>query len=646
MRRPTWPRAATTFSACIGLAVLQSWPLPRQFGTHLTGSPAGDTGVYIWNQWVFAHELIAQRSWPLFTSTIFAGDAPANLAHHNVTVAANLMALPLLPWLGTVATFNIVWLINVTLAAFGMYLLARRVTGREAESLIAGGVFACSGFMVGRATAHLSLTSAAPLPFFMLALLNCWDEQRPRNAGVLGLTLAWAFLSEPYYAIYCVLLAAGFLGARALHLALVPARRPVLARGLLVAIALCAIVIAARLLFGGGQWTLGAWQISIRSLYTPVLLLTMLLAIRAALSIRVWACWQAWPSRWAAVRLTAVAAAVGLIAAGPLLASHLSGELMTSPTILWRTSPRGVDLLAFLLPHWSHPLLPEFARAWLATHSEGLVAQSASLSPVFFVVLLVAWRTGWGPSLHWTLAAVTFAAMALGPFVHIAGVNTHVPTPWTFLRYVPVLGEARMPSRLAVLATLAACVLLASALSSLTDRWPRWRSAILGGAGVAFALALWPWPSVLHPANIPVIYDTVKADPRDVSVLVLPTGVRDGLSSLGDFSALAQYHQTAHGKRLIGGYLSRTSPQRQQAHRDHPVIGALIAVGDRGALDMAQWTAARNAAGAYIADTRLGYVVIDHQRGSPELTRAAVDILRLELVKSAEGYSLYVPTLR
>jgi hypothetical protein len=647
MRRLTWPRAATALSACIGLAVLQSWPLPRQFATHLTGSPAGDTGVYIWNQWVFAHELLAQRSWPLFTSTIFAGDAPANLAHHNFTLAADLMALPLLPWLGTVATFNLIWLTNVALAAFGMYLLARRVTGREAESLIAGGVFACSGFMVGRATAHLSLTSAAPLPFFVLALLNCWDDQRPRNAGLLGLTMAWAFLSEPYYAVYCVMLAAGFLAARALHLALVPTRRPAIARALTAAILLCGGVIAARLLLGGRQWALGSWYVSIRSLYTPVLILTTLLVIRTALSVKIWACWSAWPSRWTALRLAIVAGVVSLIVAGPLLASHAAGEAMTSPTILWRTSPRGVDLLAFLLPHWNHPLLPDLARAWLATHSEGLVAQSASLSPAFFLLLaLAAWRAGWRPPAHWRLAAVTFAAMALGPFVHIAGINTYVPTPWTLLRYLPLIGEARMPSRLAVVAALAGCVLLASALGALTGRWPHRRRAILSGTIVMFALALWPWPSVLHPANIPVIYDVVKTDTRDVSVLVLPTGVRDGLSSLGDFSALAQYHQTFHGRPLIGGYLSRTSPQRQQAHRDHPVLGVLIAAGDGTTPDMARWTSARNAAGAFIASTRLGYVVIDQQRSSPELTRAAIDILRLELVQSAEGYSLYVPTLK
>ena len=44
------------------IAVLFTWPLVPNIATHLTGSPAGDTGVYVWNQWVFQHELLENRS--------------------------------------------------------------------------------------------------------------------------------------------------------------------------------------------------------------------------------------------------------------------------------------------------------------------------------------------------------------------------------------------------------------------------------------------------------------------------------------------------------------------------------------------------------------------------------------------------------
>ena len=55
----------------------------------------------------------------------------------------------------------------------------------------------------------------------------------------------------------------------------------------------------------------------------------------------------------------------------------------------------------------------------------------------------------------WGGLALIFGALALGPFVHVAGINTHVPGPWAFLRYVPVIGLARTPSRFSIVLMLA-----------------------------------------------------------------------------------------------------------------------------------------------------------------------------------------------
>ena len=41
--------------------------------------------------------------------------------------------------------------------------------------------------------------------------------------------------------------------------------------------------------------------------------------------------------------------------------------------------------------------------------------------------------------------------------------NTHVPGPWAFLRYVPVIGLARTPSRFSIVFMLALAVLFAAA---------------------------------------------------------------------------------------------------------------------------------------------------------------------------------------
>ena len=126
----------------IVLALAVAWPLPLHLATHLTGSPTGDTGVYVWNVWVFRHELISHAHWPFVTHHIFALTNGTDLSVHNYTVFADLLALPLIGTLGVVASFNVVYLLLVASSGYAAFLLVRRLTGRPAEAWIAGAVFA------------------------------------------------------------------------------------------------------------------------------------------------------------------------------------------------------------------------------------------------------------------------------------------------------------------------------------------------------------------------------------------------------------------------------------------------------------------------------------------------------------------------
>ena len=93
---------------------------------------------------------------------------------------------------------------------------------------------------------------------------------------------------------------------------------------------------------------------------------------------------------------------------------------------------------------------------------------------------------------------VGFALLALGPFVYVAGVNTYIPGPWALLRYVPVIGLARTPTRFAIVAALGLAVLLAGALAALGERWPQRRRAIGAVAVVLLVFELWPAPRTLY----------------------------------------------------------------------------------------------------------------------------------------------------
>jgi hypothetical protein len=644
MHRLTWPRATIVLFAFFGLALLQAWPLPLYLSSQLTGPPSGDTGVYVWNTWVFRHELVDNGAWPLWTSSIFAGDEPANLGHHNYTLFANLLAVPLQIVFDVVASFNLIYLINIALAGFGMFLLARRVTTHDAEAWLAGALFACCGFMVGRSFGHFSLVAAAPLPFFVWCLIRCWERRRTRDALALGLVSAWSITADPYYAVYCLMLGMGFLVSHTVRLTPAMSRPRVWKRALTICAVLAAVPVAVRLLTGGGVMQTGPWEISVRSLYTPVLILTFVICLRALVMFRIQRTREPWPQWVTATWLVIVAVASAGALAAPVLSAQVFGEAMDAAPVLWRSGPQGADLLALLLPHAAHPLMPEVVRTALAQHPGGLIEQSASLSMVALLVIGLAWwRTSWRPSMRWLAAAVAFGLMTMGPFIYVAGVNTYIPTPWTLLRYVPVISDARMPSRMAIVATMAVAMLFAAALSAWTSRAGKHRPWVLVAVALLLCVDLFPAPRRLYSAGVPEIYQRIAQDPRPVSVLRLPTGVRDGLASLGNFTAHAQFFQTVHEKRLIGGYLSRTTPRRRESHISHPVLGPLVALSGGLPVTQAQRLEARAAAAAFVREVDLGYVVINHREASPALEQFAVDVLKLTRVQGDADLSLYVP---
>jgi hypothetical protein len=638
---------ALVVTAYAAVAVAYSWPLPLHFTTHLTGATTGDTAVYIWNQWVFQRELLENRS-PYFTDAIFSTSGNANLALHNYSIFQNLLALPLSQVLGVIPTFNLVMLFTRVLTAFSMFLLARHVTGRFAESWLAGLVFAWSPALVTRSMAHLSLMAAAPLAVFLLALLLCAERQRWgwREAMALGLAVCWAALTDAYYGIYCLLLGALFLLTRAVRMSRTvdPVRNVRVA--LEVLIGATTILVAAVAISGGWQFAVFDQPVSIQSLYTPVLLLTVLVGARVGWHYRV----TLSAARTDVMRSLRVVLGTGVATAvllSPLLYAVVRRVMqsgMDNDITPWRSSPRGVDLLALLLPNPNHPLAPDQLHDWLARPTPDAYFENVASVPIVGICFIaVAWALGWRPSRWWMLVTCVFGLLALGPFVHVAGVNTFVPGPWALLRYVPVIGLARTPARFSIVLMLGVAVLLATALVWMTARWPHRRRLIVAAASVLLLLELLPAPNALHSGQIPHIYSHVMASPPDTRVLELPFGVRDGTASEGDFNAQTQYFQTAHGRRLIGGYLSRVSQERRRAIRSEPVLDALMTLSENRRLAPEPFERLVRDAPEFLRRARVGFVVVDRSRLPEALDALPMGAMGLRLVDKDGPFELYRP---
>jgi hypothetical protein len=646
-----WRTHACALLAYAVVAVVFSWPLSRHLATHLTGPIDGDTGVYVWNQWVFQHELLDERTLPYFTGKIFSlSSRRANLSLHNYTTFANLLALPFVRPVGVVPTFNVVYLLMTVVTAFCTWLLARHLTaGASVESWLAGLVFAWSPVLVTRGGGHFSLVAAAPLPIFALLLLRTWNRQRLRDAAALGATVAWAFTSDVYYAVYCLLLAACFLGAHLLFVTRrTPADRPVTLVWALDVLIVCTVgFVIALLVTRGWRFTFLGRAVSMRGLYTPMLVLTVLCVCRAAVGYRATLARLAVPDLRFAIRFAVCAALAGAILLSPVLVAvgvRIAENNFESPRVFWRSSPSGVDLLAFFAPNPNHPLAPDALRRWLSPRPEAYLENVASLPLVALGIIVIARVRGCRLPRIWLGVAIIFGLLALGPFIHGGGVNTHIPGPWALLRYLPLIGLARTPTRLSVVVALALAVLFACALRWLTSRYPAQRHRLLAVVAILVIAELFPAPRPLYPAAIPAMFTRIANDPRkDARVLHLPFGVRDGASSTGNFTARSQFFQTAHGKPLIGGYLSRVSRRRIAEIRRFAVLNAFITLSEGARLTPGAEARAMRQAPGFIRESRLGYVVIDRAQAPAALVDLAVRAFRLEVLETEGDLTLYRP---
>ena len=634
----------------VALAVTLTWPLARDVRNQLPGDPAGDTGVYVWNLWIVAHELRGGRS-PLSTELIFAATGTADLSQHNATLAPAVLAAPLVEPLGVVATFNIVYLGLLAACGLGVYVLSAYLTRRAPESWVAGALTMASPCVLARSTEHLSLLALGIVPVFAYAWVRMLDSRSVASALASGVAMAVAAYCDPYLAIYCTLVAALLLVARIAHVTI--ARRPffgfggqmrILLDGLLVALALVVVSILAS---GGWTATVLGVRIVAHTLYTPVLAMTLLSTVRVAwwLRPRIEARADASLPRFA--WLGTIGVVTGVLCLSPWLAAlvrRMQSGRLTSPDIHWRSSPPGVDLAAFVAPSPMHAIWGPSVREWLERlHPAGFAEYTPSLSLTAVLVIAAALLMGLRLPGRWLFVTLASAACALGPFVHVAGVNTFIPGPWALLRYVPVIEWARSPSRFALIVTIGVGVLCAHALVGLRDRFGhRARRALLAGVVVLGVIEFWPAPPTLHAVHVPSIFSIVAADPDPAAtVLELPVGMRDGTSSMGNFSARTQFHQAWHGKRLIGGYVSRISERRKDAARKMPILSAMIALSERQPIDDAQRRRALTRADTFIERTGLRYIVIDVKRCPPELREFADALFSLEWLGEDQGYVLY-----
>ncbi|MGW8319270.1 MAG: hypothetical protein ACWGPS_08470 [Candidatus Promineifilaceae bacterium] len=206
------------------VALWLTWPFARHLADALAG-PSTDALVHYWNGW-WARQAL-QTGQPVYETTYLFYPGGVSLLYHNFAW------LSIVPWLGLqtvlddLVAYNLVFLANLVLCGYTMFLLVARLTGNKVAALLAGLIYLAWPYRLSQLD-HPNLISTLWFPLLFLFLIATLREGRWRHALLTGLFLAligysrWQLLIPAAITIatYLIGVAPEWIGSRRRWLAL------------------------------------------------------------------------------------------------------------------------------------------------------------------------------------------------------------------------------------------------------------------------------------------------------------------------------------------------------------------------------------------------------------------------------------------
>ncbi|MBL8898401.1 MAG: hypothetical protein JNM84_12265 [Planctomycetes bacterium] len=342
------------------------------------------------------------------------------------------------------------------------------------------------------------------------------------------------------------------------------------------------------------------------------------------------------------LRALALAALTALLATAPFWLVAAEHGLSSSAAASFGLKEFfSADLLDLAMPVAQHPLWGEPVRALQQRLHRGHpgfeLGQSYALLALAGVGAWNAWRSKCSRLRPWVIFTAVFAALSLGPTLHVAGFRTGLPLPFRALTWIPILEQARMPFRFFGLFQLGVVLLAAHGATHALQGLRRRGLALAGlGALVVFETLWVPLP--LQRVEIPAPYARlahaegalIDWPPPDEAHLMLPT-----------------LHQIAHRRPLIEDqtwfYPRASSEVRRTAQSAE--FQALLAVLFEGREDAEVAAQPRlDAPRATLERLAIRHVALRHaELGDEALTRAQRGLERFGfvLVARGDGVSIY-----
>lgn len=596
---------AIVLGAYLAAALVMSFPLALHFRDSIAGVE-GDVWSYLWATGLAKFALNDTGINPFRNDFVYY---PLGAATQLLwgTALPSFASLPLQLAFGLIPAFNFMYLAATVLTGYGTFLLSRyflitarredmsgekRMTAVLLASFIGGLIFAFCSLRLGYGLAFTNLFHTEFIPFYALFLIKTTRNPNYRNALLAGLFFAFN----------------GYIDFQ----------------------------IAAFLVLFTALWVLG-WGAGViyNHRNSP----------------------RAYPmasgQTQSVIAYCLLAGIIALAASLPILAlvtqdfiSEGGNYLRVYP--LSYSRERSYDVLSFVLPNARSTLYKALPGPSLAGVNSALdVEGDSQLSPdrqsyigiAVFVLALLGVAVLRRAAVFWIVVTLAFAVLALGPFLHFAGVDTGIPLPYALIHEIPIANHIRIPMRYGIMSFLGLAMLGAAGAQSLFERW-NWLVAPLAIL-ILLEAAVLPYPILMF--NLPRIYEEIAKQPGDFSILEIP-------SFNWRAAAANEVYQSFHQKRILRAYTNRISPDLADyfALRQMPIIDRSLRIlegEEKGFLSLQDRAEDRALAPATIRFFNLRYALLhvnwlDTPRNS-SIDRYLRDVLGARVISTADGVVAY-----
>ena len=290
--------------------------------------------------------------------------------------------------------------------------------------------------------------------------------------------------------------------------------------------------------------------------------------------------------------------------------------------------------ISFFLPSSQHPLLGAWAENITRANTSYAFIGWAALT--FALIGLYAKRAS-AFARFWAIAALLFALLMLGSTLYVNGENTNVPMPFAVLRLIPFVNANRYPARFNVMLMLALLPLFAWGILALWNARQTYSKIALLILLCVLVFEQLVLPIPLTNVQIPPIFEDIRNERGDFTVLELPLGWRGSIVMQGETDDVAQFFQTTDHKRRLGGITSRFPDFKLRYFDQVPVLRSLIALEEGRAVDETQRAQDRATLENVLRFFDIRYVSVNRAQLAPETFAFVRDTFLLhEIFSDAE----------